>query len=444
MPDRRNGQAGGSRTVHHPASPPPPVAARQRGLSQTGYTLAYLGRPIRIGPVTFWAAVITLVIMAGWSVATVTYFAFKDDVLRRLIARHHEQQSIYEDRIAELRIHVDRLASRQLLSQDQFEHKLDTIMRRQTILESRSATMAGLPDMAPTGSVGRLRTAPLATNPANDRPKPSPTVGSAQSGAAAAEREINDTPDAIAAGRRSDLGRSPAQVEATLAKLQLSLDRVDARQSASLVALEERYESRAKRIRGVLTDLGLNDKKVAPAAVGGPYVPVRVSGDPGGFERRVQRIQLIRSDAERLTRVVAAVPVRQPIAGEPDLSSGFGVRADPFLGKPAMHSGLDFRSEAGSPVRATANGTVESAGWSGNYGKLIEIDHGNGMSTRYGHLSEIEVKAGQQIRTGQIIGRVGSTGRSTGPHLHYETRIDGDAVDPQKFLRAGTRLGNAL
>ena len=95
-------------------------------------------------------------------------------------------------------------------------------------------------------------------------------------------------------------------------------------------------------------------------------------------------------------------------------------------------------------MRATASGTVETAGWNGGYGKMVEIDHGNGYSTRYGHLSEIDVKAGQQVKIGQIIGKVGSTGRSTGPHLHYETRIDGDAVDPQKFLRAGLRLGNAL
>ena len=98
----------------------------------------------------------------------------------------------------------------------------------------------------------------------------------------------------------------------------------------------------------------------------------------------------------------------------------------------------------GDPVRATADGVVESAGWSGGYGKMVEIDHGNGFATRYGHMSEIEVKVGQKIKIGQDIGRVGSTGRSTGPHLHYETRIDGEAVDPQKFLRAGLRLGNAL
>jgi murein DD-endopeptidase MepM/ murein hydrolase activator NlpD len=109
-----------------------------------------------------------------------------------------------------------------------------------------------------------------------------------------------------------------------------------------------------------------------------------------------------------------------------------------------MHTGLDLRSSIGDPVRATANGTVTIAGWNGGYGNMVELDHGNGFATRYGHMSAIEVKVGQHVRSGQIVGRVGSTGRSTGPHLHYETRIDGEAVDPQRFLRAGLRLGSLL
>ena len=101
---------------------------------------------------------------------------------------------------------------------------------------------------------------------------------------------------------------------------------------------------------------------------------------------------------DRLNRTLAGVPVRKPIVGEIDLSSGFGVRMDPFLATPAMHTGLDFRGGIGDPVRATANGKVDSAGWNGGYGKMVEVDHGNGFSTRYGHLSEIDVKVGQPIR----------------------------------------------
>jgi murein DD-endopeptidase MepM/ murein hydrolase activator NlpD len=163
--------------------------------------------------------------------------------------------------------------------------------------------------------------------------------------------------------------------------------------------------------------------------------------DASSFERQLYRISLARQQVEKLTRTFAAVPIRKPVSGEIDTSSGFGVRLDPFLRAPAMHTGLDIRGSWGDPVRATAAGQVVSAGWSGGYGKMVEIDHGNGLSTRYGHLSSIEVEEGQTIRIGQVVGRIGSTGRSTGPHLHYETRIDGEAVDPQKFLRAAIRLG---
>jgi murein DD-endopeptidase MepM/ murein hydrolase activator NlpD len=109
-----------------------------------------------------------------------------------------------------------------------------------------------------------------------------------------------------------------------------------------------------------------------------------------------------------------------------------------------MHTGLDFRAEVGDPVLVTAGGTVTVAGWSGGYGKMVEVDHGNGFATRYGHMSEIDVKVGQQVKTGQSLGKVGTTGRSTGPHLHYETRIDGEAVDPQRFLSAGGKLAEVL
>jgi murein DD-endopeptidase MepM/ murein hydrolase activator NlpD len=107
-----------------------------------------------------------------------------------------------------------------------------------------------------------------------------------------------------------------------------------------------------------------------------------------------------------------------------------------------MHTGIDLRGDAGEPVRATASGNVTIAGRQGGYGNMVEIDHGNGLTTRYGHLSEVDVKVGQIVRIGEVIGKIGSTGRSTGPHLHYETRINGVAVDPGKFLRAGLWLGN--
>ena len=431
------------------AKPVAKAAPPGGGTRRTDYTIAHAGHQFRLGPITFWIAVGGLVIMAGWSLATGTYFAFHDDVLSRLIARQKEQQFAYEDRIAELRAQVDRITSRQLLNQEQFDQKLEQIMRRQATLESRASTLAGVPDPTPTGSI-KSRPTPM-TEPSSPGPFKASPISDTVIFTAPPDREARlESRELPIASRRVAAPAKPtaAGVEGALARLTTALDRVEARQTSTLDTLEERFDSKAKRIRSVLTDLGMDGKKqnggAQTAAVGGPFVPLTLRKDAGAFERQLYRIHIARANVDRLTRTLGAVPVRKPIMGEIDLSSGFGVRSDPFLGRPAMHTGLDFRSSTGDPVRATANGTVESAGWSGGYGKMVEIDHGNGFATRYGHMSEIEVKVGQQIKIGQIIGRVGSTGRSTGPHLHYETRIDGDAVDPQKFLRAGLRLGNAL
>jgi murein DD-endopeptidase MepM/ murein hydrolase activator NlpD len=227
-----------------------------------------------------------------------------------------------------------------------------------------------------------------------------------------------------------------------LARLQESLDRVEASQTTSLNTLEQDFDGKVKRMRGVLADLGLGAvARSATEGVGGPFVPYRLASAATPFERQVHHIAVARAQADKLARTLATVPLRQPVTGELDTSSGFGVRIDPFLNRPAMHTGIDFRGNVGEPVRATASGTVSAAGWSGGYGRMVEVEHANGVATRYGHLSEIDVKVGQPIRIGQVVGRLGSTGRSTGPHLHYETRVDGEAVDPDKFLRAGLKLG---
>jgi len=409
-----------------------------------GYTLIHAGRQVRFGPVVFWIVVGTVTILGMWSAATATYFAFRDDVLKRLIARQAEMQYAYEDRIAELRAKVDRTTSRQLLDQEQFDQKLDQIMRRQTTLESRATALGAIPDAQVTGSTrpaARGATDPSAGSP----PKPSP-ISNTVIFVAPPDREARlESRAPITAADAPPSRFAQAQgVDNVIVRLQNSLDRVESGQLAALNAVEDNMESRVRRMRGVFTDLGLDmaqlEAAVPRAGMGGPFVPVKLPADAGPFDRQLYRINITRAQVERLNRTLALVPYRKPVIGEVEFTSGFGVRIDPFLGRPAMHTGLDFRAATGDPVRATANGRVVSSGWAGGYGRMVEIDHGNGLSTRYGHLSEIGVKVGDAIRIGQVIGAVGSTGRSTGPHLHYETRIDGEAVDPQKFLRAGVRL----
>jgi murein DD-endopeptidase MepM/ murein hydrolase activator NlpD len=248
--------------------------------------------------------------------------------------------------------------------------------------------------------------------------------------------------------RTSVLAKGVGGVGGAIARLQASLDRVEQRQNATVNSLAETYDSKARRIRGVLAELGLDLGKVVVAdaggAIGGPFIPAPMAKDGLGFERQLHRIRTARAQIVRLTRTIGSVPVRKPVDGDIEPASGFGVRMDPFTSSPAMHTGLDLHGETGDPVRATADGKVTAAGWSGGYGRVVDIDHGNGLSTRYGHLSSIDVRVGQSIRTGQIIGKIGSTGRSTGPHLHYETRVRGDAVDPNKFLRAGQKLDGTI
>lgn len=135
-----------------------------------------------------------------------------------------------------------------------------------------------------------------------------------------------------------------------------------------------------------------------------------------------------------------AVPSDKPVK-KAILTSGYGTRSDPFNGKARRHGGIDLDGETGDPIYATADGVVLRSGWnSGGYGNLVEIDHGRGIITRYGHLSATQVKEGDRVRRGQQIGKMGSTGRSSGSHLHYEVRIDGRAVNPIPFMRSADYL----
>src|SRR4051794_40865186 len=151
---------------------PSPNHASPRPRAQAGYTLVHAGKHVRFGPVVFWIVVGTVVVLGMWSAATATYFAFRDDVLTRLIARQADMQYAYEDRIAELRAKIDRTTSRQLLDQEQFDQKLEQIMRRQTALESRATALGAIPDPSVTGSIKSPRG--TAAIEATGTPKPSP------------------------------------------------------------------------------------------------------------------------------------------------------------------------------------------------------------------------------------------------------------------------------
>ncbi len=174
--------------------------------------------------------------------------------------------------------------------------------------------------------------------------------------------------------------------------------------------------------------------------MGGPLVAI---DNPAMFDTKVRELDEALDVLEKMKTEARKFPIANPAPGR-SISSTFGVRKDPLLGTPALHSGMDFRAPMGSPARVTAPGTVVKAGWNGGYGRMVEVEHAGGFTTRYGHLSKILVKEGQTLAAGDIVGKVGSSGRSTGPHLHYEVRRKGDAIDPVRFLKAGKKVSRFL
>ncbi len=199
-------------------------------------------------------------------------------------------------------------------------------------------------------------------------------------------------------------------------------------------ATRQRYRETEQMVRR----LGINPARFqranAPGGVGGPFedVPQADNADP-----RFRELFMTWRQLEQLERGVVAIPSARPIQQSVNFTSGYGVRSDPFRGRAAMHAGIDLAGPYGTPIYATADGIVGRAEWnSGGYGNLVEINHGEGIQTRYGHMSRIIARPGQRVRRGDLLGLMGSTGRSTGSHLHYEVRIDGRAVNPVPFMRS--------
>jgi murein DD-endopeptidase MepM/ murein hydrolase activator NlpD len=208
------------------------------------------------------------------------------------------------------------------------------------------------------------------------------------------------------------------------------LARVERQQleQAALVAkaLDVRYQVTAAELKR----LGITPARVGSSAgVGGPFESATSSTFKTLFDSWKK--------LDQLQDGIIAVPSDKPVQASVTMMSGFGYRSDPFNHHAAMHPGIDLSGAYGTPIYATADGIVLRAGWnSGGYGNLVEIDHGRGITTRYGHMSAILVREGDHITRGQQIGRMGSTGRSTGNHLHYEVRIDGRAVNPIPFMKS--------
>ncbi|MFN3452732.1 MAG: M23 family metallopeptidase [Sphingorhabdus sp.] len=216
------------------------------------------------------------------------------------------------------------------------------------------------------------------------------------------------------------------------------LARIEARQILFAERMTKVALARTSKAEAAIRQFGLNPEvlaRQARSAQGGLFEPFFGSAKKDVRDPRFLKLAASLGRMDAMERALAAIPTSMP-AAVMMMSSGFGFRSDPFTGAGAMHAGLDFKGPVGTPILAAAEGRVTFAGFHGGYGNTVEITHANGLLTRYAHLSGLNVAQGQMVERGVQVGRMGSTGRSTGSHLHFEVRLNGQAINPRKFLEA--------
>jgi murein DD-endopeptidase MepM/ murein hydrolase activator NlpD len=259
------------------------------------------------------------------------------------------------------------------------------------------------------------------------------------------EGALQMLPDDVQPGET--VSDSRGEAEKTVSKISAvmpeaaALARIEARQLALVENLTRYSDRRAAQAERAMRQLGLNPGAMAAAdrtAQGGPFEKLSTSRD-GSLDPRFERMALSMARMSALERGLEGIPQVMP-ADVRMITSGFGYRTDPINGHAAMHAGLDFRGPIGSPIHAAAKGTVSFVGQRTGYGNVVEVSHGNGLLTRYAHMSAWKAHVGQKVEAGDVIGAIGSTGRSTGPHLHFEVRINGNAVNPRPFLETAPHV----
>lgn len=241
--------------------------------------------------------------------------------------------------------------------------------------------------------------------------------------------------DLVAPDKAEDkAGAKPSKI--SMAPGAAPLVQLEERQRRFAVLLTHAVERRADKAAAAIRSFGLNPDRLARSAAraqGGPFVPWK--GDKGAMTGELENLADAMARMEFLERSLMTIPSGQPTS-TPMLSSSYGYRRDPFNGHAAFHAGLDFPGRKGQTINAAADGKVSFVGQRQGYGNVVEIEHGNGIMTRYAHLSGFAAHVGEKVSRGEKIALMGSTGRSTGPHLHFEVRLNGQAVNPRSFLEA--------
>ncbi|GLQ09666.1 membrane protein [Devosia yakushimensis] len=337
---------------------------------------------------------------------TATAFVFSSDIAKLWNRQDDQVVAAYEDRIAQLRVEVDRLHSRSYAQAGDINLQLQELSQQQEVLLEQHQLVKVLVDKA--GQLG-IDSAAL------------PTATGAPDIAPLAMNSGNAEIDATATAISQMMGET----------------------QFAMTSIAETATQRTRNIVTELTGLGIRVDLPSEDAdgVGGPLLAAVDGADassPMIDDANAVMAALVRYKAARDT--IDTAPVHMPISGSFRQSSGFGNRTDPFTGRRAFHSGLDFAATSGTIVLSAGAGVVSFVGQQSGYGNVVEVTHANGLITRYAHLSGFLSEVGQRVNTGSPIAKVGSTGRSTGPHLHFEVRRDDMAINPKTFIEAGKRL----
>jgi hypothetical protein len=261
------------------------------------------------------------------------------------------------------------------------------------------------------------------------------------------EAHLGDLPTDARAGETvsnstGEVGKTVDKVSAAVPEA-APLARIEARQLVFVEGLTRLADRRSAAAEAAMRKLGLNPARMLSAldderAMGGPLERLSTSAD-GSLDPRFRRLGLSLARMDALQRGLDSIPQALPASFQ-YISSGFGYRTDPIEGGAAFHPGLDFKGPLGAPIYAAARGTVSFVGQKSGYGNCVEVDHGNGLVTRYAHMAGFRTRIGTPVRAGDLIGAIGSTGRSTGPHLHFEVRINDQPVNPRPFLEVAPHV----
>ena len=363
-------------------------------------------RPARHGihPALFYAM---FTLLLGGNGLLGTAFLLSPDIARLLNQQTEQVVQAYEDRITQLRVEVDRLHSRSYAQTGDINLQLQELAQQQDVLLEQHQLVRVLVDKA--GELG-IEAAAL-SQPAETSAPLAYAVAPTASG-------------------NSDIDATAAAVSQMMDETQFAM-----------TSIAETAVARTDSIVAELSGLGIVvDLPTAESGMGGPLLAPIGDSDSSLMVDDANAVMeaLLRYKAARDS--IEGAPVHMPIAGDFRRSSGFGNRTDPFTGGRAFHSGLDFAAASGTSVFSAGRGVVTFVGTRSGYGKMVEVTHDDGLVTRYAHLSGFLSEQGQRVNTGTPIAKVGSTGRSTGPHLHFEVRKGDNAINPKAFLDAGRRL----